>query len=198
MKIVMASNNSHKITEIQEFFTHHSIDLQLLPLAEFPNAITAEETADSFLGNAQLKAQSIAQQTNLPALADDSGLCVDILDGAPGIYSARFAGLNADDQQNNHHLLKQLKPLNSTGPFKAHYACAMVLSYPDGSDINGYGITEGWIQTQKTGSNGFGYDPYFLSQDLNCTFGDADSKQKQRVSHRSRALEALLLSWPKY
>ena len=146
-----------------------------------------EENGTTFYENALIKAKAVSDALNLPALADDSGICVDVLDGAPGIYSARYAG-DGIDEHNNQLLLKNL--LNEKNR-KAKFVCCMVLYSPDGKIITATGETHGSILYAPEGDNGFGYDPIFFSDDLNKCLGVASSEEKNTISHRFRAIEGI-------
>jgi XTP/dITP diphosphohydrolase len=185
---VVASRNRKKAAELTELLVPFGVEARTL--ADFPGAPEVEETGASFAENARLKAESAARATGLPALADDSGLCVDALDGAPGVYSARYAGEGADDRANN---AKLLRALADTPPEKrgAAFRCAAALARPGSPTALFEGETRGVILSAPRGEGGFGYDPLFLSDDLGVTFAEAPSADKHSVSHRGRALAAL-------
>jgi len=186
MKIVVASNNQKKRAEIQTILGALGIELVT---AEKTISVDVVEDADSFAGNAQKKAEAFASANNCPALADDSGLCVDALHGAPGIYSARFAGEDATDSDNNRKLLSEL---DGNQERNAHFVCALHLAFPDDSlPLTAEGSSEGVILTKAVGSKGFGYDPLFYSPELGKAFADATPEEKASVSHRGRALRTL-------
>lgn len=186
MKIVVASNNNKKRAEIQTILGALGIEL-VTP--ENTISVDVIEDADSFAGNAKKKAEAFASANNCPALADDSGLCVDALSGAPGIYSARFAGEDASDADNNIKLLTDLK---DTEERSAHFVCALHLSYSDGTALlTAEGRVDGAILREPSGNTGFGYDPLFYSPELGKAFADATPEEKASVSHRGRALRAL-------
>ena len=147
------------------------------------------EDRETFLENAEKKALEIAQISGCYALADDSGLCVDALNGGPGIYSARFAGEHGNDEANNDLLLKKLENVTDRG---AHYTCAMVLACPDGRMITAEGYLYGEIGYERRGHNGFGYDPLFVLPDRGCTTAELSPEEKNAISHRANALHALL------
>lgn len=181
--IIVASGNRHKIAEIGKIFTQ----AQLIPMTQAGFTGEIEENGESFKENALIKAKTVCDALGLPALADDSGLCVDILDGAPGIYSARFSG--EGDAGNRALLLKRMHNLSCR---KAHFECAVCLALPDGRTFFGNGATHGKILFEEIGENGFGYDPLFFSDDLGKSFGVASEEEKNSVSHRFRALSDLL------
>lgn len=178
-KIAVASGNAHKIKEIKEIFKC----TEIVTMRELGFEGEIPETGDSFRENAKLKAAAIAEKYNIPALADDSGLCVDALHGAPGIYSARFSG--EGEKQNRALLLKRLDGIPERG---AHFECAVCLYFPGGKTYFGTGKTYGRILQEEIGGNGFGYDCIFYSEDLKKSFGLASPKEKNSVSHRFRAL----------
>lgn len=193
MEAILASNNKHKLIEIRKYLSGKFQNIYSLKDKNINIEIV--EDGDSFLANALIKAKTIAKLTNLPTIADDSGICVDALDGAPGIYSARFAGEPCNDELNNQKLLKELENKNAmdASQRKAHYVAVIVIYFPD-TDTYKYaeGKTYGTILKEYRGSNGFGYDPLFLSDDLNKTLAEVDLEEKNKVSHRARALESLL------
>ena len=166
-------------------------DIQVVSLDAFPNAPEVTEDGETFEANAIKKAREIAKYTGLPALADDSGLVVDALNGAPGIYSARYAGKNATDETNNAKLIENLRDI----PAKqrtAHFCCAMALATPDGRVQTVQAIWKGRILATPRGANGFGYDPIFFIPTHNCTSAELSSEEKNRISHRGQALRAIL------
>ena len=182
IKIAVASSNAHKLKEIAEILT--GFELVSMRGLGFDGEI--EENGASFRENAFIKAQFVAKKFLLPALADDSGLCVDALDGAPGIYSARYSG--GGDKENRALLLKNLEGFHDR---TARFKSAVCLYFPDGKAIFGEGACEGRILENETGVNGFGYDSIFFSYDLNKSFGLASAEEKNKVSHRFRALNDL-------
>lgn len=181
-RIAVASSNCGKIKEIKEIFN----DVEIVTMRELGFADEIEETGKTFRENAYIKAETIAKRYNIPTLADDSGLCVDILDGAPGVYSARFSG--EGDKANRQLLLKRLEHVPDR---RAHFECAVCLCLPDGKAVFGIGRTHGRILQEEIGTNGFGYDCLFFSDDLKKSFGLASDEEKNSVSHRYRALKDL-------
>lgn len=181
--LVVASGNAAKLREIAEILTDYTV----ISMKQAGFTGDPEETGETFFENALIKAKTVATALNLPALADDSGLCVDALNGAPGVYSARFAGGHGDDEANNDKVLALLAdvPEEDRG---AKFCSAIVLCYPDGSYVSGYGETYGKILPERQGTQGFGYDPLFFNVDLNKSFGIASAEEKNTVSHRYRAL----------
>ncbi len=186
-QIVLASNNQGKIKEIQALLPDYSI----IPQSEFIQS-EAEETGVTFVENALLKARHAAQHCHLPVLADDSGLAVDALSGAPGIISARYAGINASDQDNVNKLLMELKGV-SLEERTARFICVMVLieHANDPVPIIAQGTWEGRILFHPTGANGFGYDPVFWVPEHDCSSAELPADVKNSLSHRGQALRQL-------
>lgn len=187
MKLIIASGNAGKIREIREIL-QGKFD-EIISMKEAGIDHETVEDGDSFAANAEKKAREIMELSGCAALADDSGICVDALDGGPGIYSARFAGVHGDDDANNRLLLQKLDGREDRG---AHYACAVCLVYPDGRKVEAEGKLCGTITTQPSGNGGFGYDPYFFLPEAGCTVACLSDEEKNRISHRGRALRALL------
>ena len=190
-RIVLASSNAGKVKEINQLLSNQQ--LQVIPQSNF-SVPDIEETGLTFVENAILKARNAAQHSGLAAIADDSGLEVDALNGAPGIYSARFAGLGATDQSNNDKLLDLLKDIPETGR-SARFQCLLVyLRHPaDPTPLICQGTWEGQILFQPQGENGFGYDPLFFVPDHYCSSAELRSEVKNKISHRGRALRELLV-----
>ena len=151
-----------------------------------------EENGSTFFENALIKAKAVSVALGVNALADDSGLCVDALGGAPGIYSARFSGVHGDDAANRKKLLNELKDLKNPEERKAKFVSSVVLYKRGGEVVSGMGETHGFIAFKEEGKNGFGYDSLFVSDDLGKSFGLASAEEKNSVSHRKRALIDLL------
>ncbi|PZN11033.1 MAG: non-canonical purine NTP pyrophosphatase [Bacillota bacterium] len=190
-ELVIATSNPGKLAEIRTIFQEAGLELRLRSLADFPGITMPREDGETFLDNARRKALAVARQAGRPALADDSGLCVDALGGRPGVRSARYAGEGAGDAANNARLLAELAgvPPERRG---AEFRCAVVLALPDGRWTAAEGSARGRILEEPRGRGGFGYDPLFLSDELGVTFAEAPPEEKNRVSHRGRALRALL------
>ena len=186
MILALATNNKHKVEEIKAILGHRFE--KVLSLEELGIDIEIEETGTTLQENSLIKAETISKLTGMCALADDSGLMVDALDGAPGVYSARYAGEEHDDKKNNALLLKNLEGKERT----AHFCSVVTLYYPNGEIITGEGRVEGEILFEEHGSNGFGYDPLFYSYELKKAFAEATQAEKNSVSHRGRALQDLL------
>jgi len=189
-KIVLASSNKGKIAEIQELFTGLPVELISQTALNIPDV---EETGLTFIENALLKARNAAQLSGLPALADDSGLSVDCLGGAPGVYSARYAGAGAKDIDLIAKLLKEMHKVDSQNR-RARFHCVMaLLAYPaDPAPIICHGVWEGEILPYAKGQQGFGYDPVFYVPSHDCSAAELDPTEKNRISHRGRAMSQLL------
>ncbi len=187
-KLVVASGNAHKIREISEIFT----EFEVVSQKQMGFDEDVEETGETFAANALIKARAAANALGCVAIADDSGLCVDALGGAPGVYSARYSGAHGDDQANRDLLLKNLAGETNR---RAHFTSAIALAYPDGRELVAEGHTFGEILHKETGTGGFGYDCLFFSDDLQKSFGEATAAEKNGVSHRFRGLQALLVKW---
>ena len=189
-KIVLASSNSGKLSEINKILT--GLDLDVLPQSAFKIA-DVEETGLTFIDNAMIKAKHATLQTGLPAIADDSGIEVDGLDGAPGIYSARYAGVGASDEDNLLKLINEVKCLPENNR-TARFVCCMVYlrNANDPAPVITEGIWEGIAITEPRGENGFGYDPMFYVPTHHCTSAELPSDVKNKLSHRGQALRFLL------
>lgn len=188
-KLIIASNNKNKIIEIKEILSKYSIEV--LSLKEANINIDVEEDGTTFMENAYKKANEIYKiLKNEMVLADDSGLVVDCLDGAPGVYSARFAGEHGNSKKNNEKLLGLLEGKDDKDK-KAKFVCAMVLVSDTGKVIKVQGEIDGIIINEERGSNGFGYDPVFYIPEYKMTFAQMDSDLKNSISHRANALKEL-------
>ena len=187
MELIIASNNQHKLTEIKAILG--GMFDSILSLREAGIEHETVEDGLTFMENAEKKAREIAQLSGKCALADDSGLCVDALGGAPGIYSARFSGVHGDDAANNRLLLEKLK---DTADRSAHYVCAIALVRPDGSCVRAEGYMHGQIALEPKGENGFGYDPLFFLPEQGATAAQLSPQEKNAISHRYKALQQLL------
>lgn len=183
-KIVIATGNQNKLKEIRSIFTGFEVFSQ----TEAGFTADVEETGSTFEENALIKARAVSSALGVIALADDSGLCVDALGGAPGVYSARYAGEHGNDAANRKKLLQALEGENNRA---AHFSCAVALVFPSGKEITVCGYTYGKIRFSEEGTGGFGYDCIFDSDDLKKSFGVATPEEKNSVSHRGRALKAL-------
>ena len=188
MQMIIATNNAHKLTEITGILAGR---YDLVSLKQAGIDVDVEETGTTLLANALLKAKTISDLSGQIALADDTGLSVDALDGAPGVYSARYAGEQHDDKANRALLLTNMKGL----PWEqrtAHFGTCIVVYYPDGHYIVANGRVDGYILDHEEGDRGFGYDSLFWSTELGKTFASATQEEKNSVSHRGRALMDLV------
>lgn len=188
--IVCASHNPNKVKEIAEITRDFGFDVITRDEAGVPLMFDVIEDGRTFADNSYKKAFTIMRITGKPAIADDSGLMVDFLDGAPGVYSARFAGEPCNDEKNNDKLLGLMDGV----PFEkrtARFISNVTLVYPSGEIISAEGACPGHILTERRGTGGFGYDPLFLSDELGKTFAEINMEEKNRVSHRARALAKL-------
>lgn len=187
--IVIASNNEHKLKEFKRILKEYNI----LTLKDIEYYDEIEETGETFEENALIKAETIHQYLKEKGLeyiviSEDSGLCVDSLNGAPGVYSARYSGIHGDDQANRDKLQKELEGKDR----RAYFICDIVVYYPNGEHKVYVGKTFGEITKEEIGNKDFGYDCIFYSEDLNKTFGEAKEEEKNKVSHRARALAELV------
>jgi XTP/dITP diphosphohydrolase len=187
-KLVLASNSADKVREFQELLA--PFHFQVIPQGEL-GIPSAEEPHHTFIENALAKARHASAASGLPALADDSGICVHALDGAPGVHSARYAGLNSDNAANNQKLIAALQGKSDRG---AHYACALVMvnSANDPEPLIVQTRWYGQVVDQAQGAHGFGYDPHFLLAELGKTAAQLDPTEKNRISHRGQALRELI------
>lgn len=186
--LIISSNNDHKIIEIKNILDHL---FNIYPKSILSDTPEVEETGNTFLENAKLKAIQLSNYTSDWVLADDSGIVVDALDGQPGIYSSRFAGTNATDSDNNEKLLKLLKDV-PLAKRTAHYYCAIIIAHEKKVIAQGIGKCYGIILDKYLGNNGFGYDPLFWDEQLNKTFAELHPDKKDKISHRRFALEDLI------
>jgi XTP/dITP diphosphohydrolase len=194
-KLVLATQNSGKIKEFERLLGEFVSDVQVLGLRDFPDMPDIPETGRTFIENSLLKARGISKFTNLPALADDSGLCIDHLNGDPGIYSARWSGVHGDDAANISKVLLQLDGVPPSDR-SAHFSCEVALVFPDGHEHQGREITEsgklsGIITPSPRGTSGFGYDPIFQPLGSELTLGELTHGEKDRISHRGIAMRAI-------
>ncbi len=189
-RLVLATLNPHKITELERILAAGRVAAELVGLGEFPGAPDVAETGATFVANALQKAAAVARFTALPAVADDSGFCVDALNGMPGVLSARWSGKHGDDQANLCLLLAQLTdvPDERRG---AHFDCAAALVLPSGRQHVTEGTVHGRVIRLPRGENGFGYDPIFVPDRSELTMAEMTAAAKDAISHRGRALRAL-------
>ena len=187
MKLIIASNNAHKIYEIKKILGDKFE--KILSMREAGIEHETVEDGKTFLENASKKAREIAVISGACALADDSGICVHALGGEPGIYSARYSGGHGNDEDNNKLVLKNLADKEDKS---AHYTCAMVLAYPDGREVSAEGYMYGTITDNPRGDRGFGYDPIFIADGEARTVAEMSDEEKNDISHRANALKLLL------
>ena len=187
MKLIIASNNAHKLTEMKAILAPFFDDVQSMREAGIEHETV--EDGQTFMENALKKARELAEISGCCAIADDSGLCVDALGGAPGIFSARYSGTHGDDKANN---LKLLRALEGERDRKAHYTCAIALCWPDGRELTAEDYLYGEIAYDERGTNGFGYDPLFLLPDRGLRTAEISAEEKNAISHRGKALRQLV------
>jgi XTP/dITP diphosphohydrolase len=189
--LVLATRNTKKLAELRRILDEGGLDVELAGPEVFAEVPDIAETGETFAENAMLKARAVAQATGLPAVADDSGLCVDALNGMPGILSARWAGKHGDDEANLDLVLGQLAdvPDERRG---AHFACAAALALPTGEGEVVTGEIHGTLLRERRGEHGFGYDPIFRPDGYEITTAEMDSAEKDAISHRGKALRALV------
>ena len=193
-RVFLASRNRKKLEEMQRILLEHLPGVEVLGLDDVPEYDEPAETEPTFVGNARLKARAAVAATGLPSLADDSGLCVDALNGMPGVLSARWAGVAGDqatrDRANNDLLLAQLADVPEERR-TARFVCAVVLVTPDGSEQTAEGVMPGRVTREPRGSGGFGYDVVFCADGYDVTTAELPSDEKDAISHRGRALRAI-------
>ena len=192
LKVVLATRNAGKIKELNALLA--GLGVTVVGLGEFPEIGEIPETGTTFLENARLKAWAVAKATGLVSLADDSGLCVDALSGAPGVYSARYAGPGATDWDNCEKLLGEMAGKTDRA---AHFVCVLSLATPAGPALTWEGRCDGEITTERRGESGFGYDPVFFFPEFARTFAEVTMAEKSVVSHRGRALAEFAAEFPK-
>jgi len=190
MKLIIASNNKHKVKEIKKILG--TLFGEILSLSEAGIDHETVEDGETFMENAVKKAKEISEISGCCAIADDSGICAHALDGAPGVYSARFSGImggHGDDEANNDLLISMLSDKEDrTG----HYTCAIALAYPDGRLVTAEGYMYGRIIDRRIGTGGFGYDPLFIPDGEERTVAEMSDEEKNAISHRANALKLLL------
>jgi XTP/dITP diphosphohydrolase len=189
-KVIVASHNSGKVREIKSLLKPYNFTIQS---ASDLKIREPKETGKNFIENAILKAKFVSQKSGCIALADDSGLCINLLDGEPGIYSARWAGKNKDFKLAIKKIEKKLMKLDplSNIKYRSHFCCALALSFPNGQTISFQGKVYGQLQFPAKGLNGFGYDPIFVPNGYKKTFGEMNYAYKERISHRQKAFKKL-------
>ncbi len=195
-QLVLATANAHKVIEFQRILNELIPDLELIAASSFPGVPEVSETGATFAENALLKARAISEFTKLPALADDSGLCVECLSGSPGIYSARYASPTSNDAQNVEKILKEIEDVE-TDLLGAHFECALAfVDLSENIELVVDGVMQGSLIKEVRGKNGFGYDPIFVPQGLSQTSAEISNSEKDQLSHRGKALRkmAVILS----
>ena len=189
MKLVLATHNKGKIREFQKAFSE--IGWEAVPIADIADVPDPEETGTTFEENALQKAHYYAKAVGLPVLSDDSGIIAEALGNRPGVYSARYAGHHGDDEANNQKLIQDLAPYTGDER-KGYYACVVALVWPDGKELTGEGTCHGIIRDFYEGEGGFGYDPLFYLPEFGKTMAQLSMEEKNKISHRGKALENLL------
>jgi XTP/dITP diphosphohydrolase len=190
-KLLLATRNQGKIGEFRRILDAIAPGaIELVGLDQFPNLHDVDETGSTFQENALLKAREMSEATGLPAIADDSGLCVDALNGDPGIYSARWSGEHGNDRANLEKVLDQLKEVPDQER-SAYFICVAALYLPSGGSFCEEGRFQGWILHAPVGTNGFGYDPIFRPEGLEISSAQMSSEEKDAMSHRGKALRAI-------
>jgi XTP/dITP diphosphohydrolase len=193
-RLVLATRNAHKVAELRrilaEVIDAGVIDVEVVGVDAFPDVPEVAETGVTFAENALLKAHAVARATGLPAVADDSGVCVEVLGGAPGVFSARWSGRHGDDLANTELLLAQIAEVPDDHR-AAWFACAAALALPDGTEHVAHGRLDGRVARAPRGDGGFGYDPIFVPEGDLRTLAEYAPQEKDAVSHRGRAFRAL-------
>ena len=187
MKFVLATHNPGKLKEMGAILTQFGVEV--VSPKDLGITVDVEETGATFAENAMLKAKAICAAAKLPAIADDSGLCVDALNGGPGVYSARYGGEGLDDKGRYMLLLNNMRGQPTRA---AHFACAIACAFPNGDELTAEGRCDGTIAFAPMGEGGFGYDPVFFVPELKKTFGQLTAEEKSAISHRGRALAAFV------
>ena len=189
-RVILATRNAHKVGELRAILGELGVAVDLVGVDEYPDVPDVAETELTFAGNALLKAVAVAEATGLPAIADDSGICVDALNGMPGIFSARWAGTHGDDKANLDLLLAQVSDVPD-GHRGAQFVCAAALAEPGGRRVVEEGRIAGVLLRERRGEGGFGYDPVFLPDGFTVSTAQLSAEEKNRISHRRRAFAAL-------
>jgi XTP/dITP diphosphohydrolase len=189
-RLVLATRNTHKVDELRRILSEADLEVDLLGVDAFPGVPEVAETGTTFAENALLKAHAVAAATGLPSVADDSGLCVDVMGGMPGVFSARWSGGHGDDRSNLELVLAQIEDVPDDRR-AAHFACAAALALPDGVERVVEGRLSGALIRAPRGSNGFGYDPVFVPEGETRTTAEMSPADKDAISHRGRAFRAL-------
>lgn len=189
-RLVLATANPHKVTELTRILDAEHLDIDLAGLSEFPGAPDVAETGATFVANALLKARAVAAFTGLPSVADDSGLCCDAMNGMPGVLSARWCGRHGSDAENLRLVLAQLSEVPDER-LGAHFYCVAVLVRPSGEETLSAGTLRGRLIREPRGANGFGYDPIFVPDGEHRTTAEMTADEKDAISHRGRAFRGL-------
>jgi XTP/dITP diphosphohydrolase len=189
-RLILATRNAHKVRELRAILAEAGVSADLVGADSYPHIPDVKETGVSFAENALLKAHALARATGHPAVADDSGLCVDVMGGAPGIFSARWSGLHGDDEANLELLLAQLSDIADEHR-GAHFACAAALALPDGTERVVEGRLSGVLRHAPSGLGGFGYDPILQPDGESRTCAELTAEEKNAISHRGQAFRAL-------
>lgn len=190
-RLILATRNANKVTELRAILAAAGLDVELVGADAYPEIPDVKETGVTFAENALLKAHALARATGHPAVADDSGLCVDVLNGAPGIFSARWAGRHGDDKANLDLLLAQLADIADEHR-GAHFACAAALALPDGTERVVEGRLRGTLRHEPAGAGGFGYDPILQPLGETRTCAQLTAEEKNAISHRGEAFRGLV------
>ena len=185
MKFILATHNPGKLREMAAILSQYGVEV--VSPADVGITVDVEETGTTFAENAMLKAKAICAAADLPAIADDSGLCVDALNGGPGVYSARYGGEGLDDKGRYTLLLQNMRGQTTRA---AHFACAIACAFPNGDELTAEGRCDGTIAFAPMGEGGFGYDPVFFVPEKAKTFGQLTEEEKSAISHRGKALKA--------
>jgi XTP/dITP diphosphohydrolase len=189
-RLVLATRNPHKVEELRPILVSAGVTVELVGMDQFPDVLDVVEDGLTFAANAAKKAREVAQATGLPAVADDSGLCVDALNGMPGVFSARWAGRHGGDRANVELLLAQLGDV-ADAHRAAHFSCAAALALPSGEERVADGRIDGLVIRAPRGDGGFGYDPIFTPVGSSLTLAEIPAAEKNVISHRSHAFRAL-------
>jgi XTP/dITP diphosphohydrolase len=194
--LVLSTRNAHKLAELQRIIESAGLDFKLTSVVDYPGAPEVDETENTFEGNALLKARALAEFTGFPAIADDSGICVDALEGKPGILSARWSGaIENVDRANLELVLKQIQDV-AEADRGAEFVCAAAYVEPNGTQFTVRGTLRGRLLYAPQGTNGFGYDPIFVPNGYEITTAQMTAEQKDSISHRGQALQQLVAQLP--
>ena len=194
MKLVLASDNKNKLREFRTLFENFGVEL--ISKAESGFTEEVEETGETFAENARIKAEAVMRATGLAAIADDSGLCVDALGGAPGVHSARYTGNHDDSDADRYNLL--LRNLGGRDDRAARFVCSLCCAFPNGDVLTAEGTCVGTILSAPRGENGFGYDPVFRPDGFDRSMAELTMEEKNAISHRGKALAQFRQKWEKY